>query len=1361
MTQNSDHDEYDNEEGEFDAEEGEFEDDAVFRIVFDEDAEPPAPDQRPAPSKAAEAAWTGDEMTMAETPVPPPDDQTVGTWTGDEMTMAEKPVPPGSSTAQTWLGEERTLDDSAGAAWKGDEGTLLDQGDDVDTDDGKPWQGVERTQAGPADMREARAAKAAAARAAREAKETQAKSDGLWHTAGRQGPCTGMHWGDYEVGAVLGEGGMGIVYKGRQLSLNRRVAIKVLPPAMSADPTLRERFEMESRTASLLQSPHVVQVYAAGQEGDHLYFVMEYVEGHELSDVIRDCEKQGQKLTAYEAGDYILQAAKGLQEAQRNQIVHRDIKPANLMVTSDGLVKIADFGIVKVVGEHTLTMTGTAVGTPSYVSPEQGRGDSTDGRADLYSLGVVFYELLTGERPFKAATPNALIYQHCYTEPKLPSDLNPEIPEDYEKVVIKCLQKIPDERYPDAGALVQDLERIQIGHSPMVAVFASGKIGTGADAAMRANMNWFQRHFWAIAASLIAILFLGGGGMLWYQLRQDRAAELRQILAPLDETTVAPDGARDYLDELAGIIGEDDTTVARWQEKIDRILEYEKQLRAAAAAGLLEYRPRQTAETQLQAYEALVGTTGTLQDQVRERFRITDAEIERQRTRLGELAASSLIPAERRSETENVLTRYSRFVADDDPLLVDIQSKLQATEERIASLRQQLDTAATQEVIPGSEQDEFSARMAELKQLAGDQDPELERYRSKLRDSRGHITRLRNLLSIQLADQTVIAPATEQAIQEDFNAFTALVPPTDPDLLRWTELIARSKTRLATWQSTLRAYQDRELIPEPRHDSVQTALQELEAIVGADNDLVVASRTKLQTSRRRGDRAREIIPRLDDDAALTVSERERCRQALNDLIALEAIDNATASRYEARITAEAQRIDQLRRRCADFDNPITITPEMRTALSQLVQLAGSDDETTRSWLDKDAQARQLQQALSTLDQAAPVPEEATPKLDQLATLVGNDDNQIKRWRQKIQRIDDLREALQPVDLVAPLPAHARPDLQTLIGLVGERPANVQRWRTKIDRVATLKQAAKALDTAYVLPSDAEQQVPELIALVSSADTDAAQAQKRLRILQGPNQPSWASTYRRDEFGLLAELRLDDIPLRLRYVPAGRFILGAADDAPGREADERHVPVRLSRSLWLAEHELTQTQWQTLMPNNPSRFRSPDHPIERISWHQAQAYCQLLSERIAGVQARLPTEAEWEYACRSGYDGNWIALDGPLDIERLGELAVYNGSRGPAPVGQRLPNPLGLYDLHGNIWEWCQDAYGPYPANASVDPIGRQGEARSARGGSWADQASALRATNRVGLDADMQTMFVGLRLVVEVTEAVPEVSDLP
>ncbi|MFW5829335.1 MAG: SUMF1/EgtB/PvdO family nonheme iron enzyme, partial [Planctomycetota bacterium] len=370
---------------------------------------------------------------------------------------------------------------------------------------------------------------------------------------------------------------------------------------------------------------------------------------------------------------------------------------------------------------------------------------------------------------------------------------------------------------------------------------------------------------------------------------------------------------------------------------------------------------------------------------------------------------------------------------------------------------------------------------------------------------------------------------------------------------------------------------------------------------------------------------------------------------------------------------------------------------------------------------------------------------------ELAGLVGPEDAQVQRWRRKLSRVAALQERLQPVAEVAPLPADADAALTELTELVGTGSAQLQAWRAKIERVLTLKVTLSSLDRHYVLPEDASALSQELVDLVSPADREAAQAAERVAILTGPSQPSWAASMTRDAFGLVAVHQSDEVRFRFRYIPAGADLIGSPDDAAMREADERQVPVRLSRSFWLLENELTQEQWQLLMRSSPSRFRGRELPVERISWRQAQEACRRLADMLAGPSVRLPSEMEWEYACRVGHAGEWIADQGALDIERLGELAVHGRSGGPQIVAQRLPNPLGLYDMHGNVWEWCQDAYGPYPATEASDWIGRQGELQSARGGSWADQPAMLRAANRVGLDPGMRTMFVGMRPLVEIT----------
>ena len=280
---------------------------------------------------------------------------------------------------------------------------------------------------------------------------------------------TGSHqherWGDFVLGTLLGRGGMGSVYNGRQVSLDRPVAIKVLSEHLSGSEDFRKRFLLEARAAARINSPHVVQVYFAGSHNDIDFFAMEFVEGADLAKKLKD----GWRPTPAECLTLIIQAVRSLVALGEHQIVHRDIKPANFMLTTSGQLKLMDFGLVKFATEsHGLTQTGTVMGTVNYFSPEQGRGEICDQRTDLYALGVMFYELLTGKLPFTGDDATSVIYQHIHTEPKPPKVHNPAVTEPYQSVVLQCLEKKPADRYQTASELLGDLERIAREQPPLL-----------------------------------------------------------------------------------------------------------------------------------------------------------------------------------------------------------------------------------------------------------------------------------------------------------------------------------------------------------------------------------------------------------------------------------------------------------------------------------------------------------------------------------------------------------------------------------------------------------------------------------------------------------------------------------------------------------------------------------------------------------------------------------------------------------------------------------------------------------------------------------------------------------------------------
>ena len=263
----------------------------------------------------------------------------------------------------------------------------------------------------------------------------------------------GQNFAQYEVVEKLGGGGMGVVYKAQDTRLKRTVALKFLPPALNASEEARQRFEHEAQAASALDHPNICTIHDSGQtDGGHLFIAMAYYRGETLKKKIA----RG-PVSVDEALSYATQMARGLAKAHEKGIIHRDIKPANIMVTDDGVVKIVDFGLAKMT-DVQLTRTGVTLGTVAYMSPEQARGDVVDAQSDVWSLGVVLYEMLTGSRPFPGEHEQVVIYHILHEEPVPITEADATLPEELDHVVTMCLEKGKDLRYPTMADLMADLE---------------------------------------------------------------------------------------------------------------------------------------------------------------------------------------------------------------------------------------------------------------------------------------------------------------------------------------------------------------------------------------------------------------------------------------------------------------------------------------------------------------------------------------------------------------------------------------------------------------------------------------------------------------------------------------------------------------------------------------------------------------------------------------------------------------------------------------------------------------------------------------------------------------------------------------
>ena len=263
--------------------------------------------------------------------------------------------------------------------------------------------------------------------------------------------------GRYEIRDIIGIGGMAVVYKAYDNIEDRIVAIKILKEEFSTNDEFLRRFKNESKAIAVLSHPNIVKVFDVSFGEIFQYIVMEYIDGITLKTFI---ENQG-SLHWNEAINFTTQILRGLQHAHDKGIVHRDIKPQNIMVLPDGIIKVTDFGIARFARNEHKTITDKVIGSVHYISPEQAKGEPTDEKTDMYSVGVMLYEMLTGKLPFEADSAVSVAIMQLQTEAQLPTEINPSIPLGVEQITLRAMRKDASERYSSAAEMLRDLERIK------------------------------------------------------------------------------------------------------------------------------------------------------------------------------------------------------------------------------------------------------------------------------------------------------------------------------------------------------------------------------------------------------------------------------------------------------------------------------------------------------------------------------------------------------------------------------------------------------------------------------------------------------------------------------------------------------------------------------------------------------------------------------------------------------------------------------------------------------------------------------------------------------------------------------------
>ncbi|HEX3815872.1 MAG TPA: Stk1 family PASTA domain-containing Ser/Thr kinase [Mycobacteriales bacterium] len=360
----------------------------------------------------------------------------------------------------------------------------------------------------------------------------------------------------YELGELLGRGGMAEVHLGRDVRLGRDVAIKVLRADLARDPSFQVRFRREAQAAAALNHPAIVSVYDTGEDphgetGPTPYIVMELVEGRTLRDILR---AEG-RLHPQRAMEITADVCAALDFSHRGGIVHRDVKPGNVMITRTGAVKVMDFGIARAMTDSAATVTATAqvIGTAQYLSPEQARGENVDARSDVYSAGCMLYELVTGNPPFTGDSPVAVAYQHVRENANPPSSINPDVPAVLDAIVLKAMAKNPANRYQSAAEMRADLGRAMSGRTVMAEPVMSAEErttvlgGTGTQMMAEDDQEMSgRRKAGYIALALAVLLVLAGGGYGIYRAMDKKKADTAvQVQVPdLNNLTKASAKAR-------------------------------------------------------------------------------------------------------------------------------------------------------------------------------------------------------------------------------------------------------------------------------------------------------------------------------------------------------------------------------------------------------------------------------------------------------------------------------------------------------------------------------------------------------------------------------------------------------------------------------------------------------------------------------------------------------------------------------------------------------------------------------------------------------------------------------------------------
>ncbi|MBI2191230.1 MAG: SUMF1/EgtB/PvdO family nonheme iron enzyme [Planctomycetes bacterium] len=1160
-------------------------------------------------------------------------------------------------------------------------------------------------------------------------------------------PAQGMRLGHYRLIRKLGEGGMGSVFEAIQDGLNRRVALKILPQRLLTDSAYLERFQREARAAASLNHPNIVTVYDIGHDRGHHFFSMEFVDGESLQ---KRLEREG-KLPLPEALSIVIRVADALDYAWKHtKIIHRDIKPDNILLTREKHVKLADLGLAKSTQEETgVTTTDTAIGSPAYMAPEQARAaKDVDCRADIYSLGITFFHLVTGHRPFQGSTPLAVQLAHQEQPFPDPRQHEPSLPPSVCAVLRRMCGKTPEERYQTPEELLADLEKLKEGRlvvpplssrqtgprpaqpgprhrttalPPVQGARLAGRRPASGEEALRSKLFLFAAAGLAVAAGVVAALL--------FDWQFSAPGPEPGLTAPITTVTSPPPAEPTTTASAAA-----STTVRPPDERPQATPSTKPSGTAPPTAGVESAVPGPEARpAQPSPNDKPAGDLSVMLDYAENYAK------------------------EKPSDFARIIERFETIREQGKGTQYGFKA-----EDLAEKWRAQWETAA---------QAELEKRKAEAERLS-----QAARF-----EEAGQLWRS--------FPENLRSKATAAALEEEERKLRARIDALARDLDHQTDAIVGKDPQTLT-EADVRALLDLKARSEGSL-SAQTA----EGPQGSNTRILSAAQvqsfTAIQTKIQSGLLAWERVKAV---------QRARAYEAFWDryaqLVKERKFDEAKASVLANRPVAEPATMDQ------HFRDVETLGEMLGKAEQNLPSLIG---RTIRLG-DRDAKVSQVQAGKLVVSESGAEVRLGVEKLDpelllELA-LKGEADPQAVAGRKALfyfffgrpaqigKAFDEARSAgidlsllesrFAPLLLVTSDPPGAAVDINPQPGNLGLSKLETP-LRTGLDKnkTYTLQVSKEGFETATETFEVGQGGVYRKNFALKKPKTSTAFHQD-FEIPQGPKDNHGNAVQKGSDkkTGHPLEVRHKDTGTHFVFIPAGPFLMGSPPEDGEHRDDETQHPVRLSQPFYMGKYEVTvgelrrfvqKTDYRTdaergeggnVYENDrwvrrqeatwkkPGFEQAEDHPVVMVSWNDAQEYLRWLNGN-KGSRFQLPTEAQWEFACRAGSTARFSFGDDP-DNRDIPKHAWFNASSGSRthPVGEKEVSPWNLHDLHGNAWEWCADWYSLYPKEEQADPVGpERGTERVFRGGSWLDTPANVRCAVRNRAAPDASFSSVGFRVV--------------